>query len=128
MSKLAHELDIIIIVDAMLFSCYLEEREGIEGKYPNLGDLGYQGMSGDKDVYSDMVLGFWVPEKYYIYQNELGEDLHRVVEIEVLKNINNDNSEGRRVTLYMNKNTLCTENPIKRQDLNPFNSKATGPF
>ena len=128
LSKLAHELDIIIIVDAMLFSYYIEDREGIESKYPTLGDLGYQGMSGDLDVYSDMVLGFWVPEKYHIYQNERGEDLRGILEIEVLKNVNDDYSEGRRISLYINGDTLCTKNPMKQQDLNPFNSKATGPF
>lgn len=51
-----------------------------------------------------------------------------ILEIEVLKNVNDDYSEGRRISLYMNKETLLTENPMKRQDLNPFNSKATGPF
>ena len=126
--KLAHELEVIIIVDAMLFSYYIGDGEGMEGKYPSLADLGYQGMSGDLDVFSDMVLGFWSPEKYHIYQNEKGEDLRGILEIEVLKNVNNDYSEGRRVSLYMNGETLCTENPMKRQDLNPFNSTATGPF
>ena len=126
--KLAHELDVIIIVDAMLFSYYIGDGEGMEGKYPSLADLGYQGMSGDLDVFSDVVLGFFVPEKYHIYQNEMGEDLRGVLEIEVLKNVNDDYSEGRRISLYMNKETLLTENPMKRQDLNPFNSKATGPF
>lgn len=126
--KLAHELDVIIIVDAMLFSYYICDGEGIEGKRPSLADLGYQGMSGDLDVFSDVVLGFWVPEKYHIYQNEKGEDLRGVLEIEVLKNVNNDYSEGRRISLYMNGETLCTENPMKQKELNPFNSKATGPF
>lgn len=126
--KLAHELDVIIIVDAMLFSYYIGDGEGMEGKYPSLADLGYQGMSGDLDVFSDVVLGFFVPEKYHIYQNEMGEDLRGILEIEVLKNVNDDYSEGRRISLYMDGDTLCTKNPMKRQDLNPFNSKATGPF
>ena len=26
------------------------------------------------------------------------------------------------------KSVVCTKNPMKRQDLNPFNSNATGPF
>lgn len=129
--KLAHELDVIIIVDAMLFSYYIGDGEGIEGKYPSLADLGYQGMSGDLDVFSDVVLGFFVPEKYHIYQNEMGEDLRGILEIEVLKNVNDDYSEGKRISLRMNHETLCTENPMKRKELNPFNSfnsKATGPF
>lgn len=126
--KLAHELDVIIIVDAMLFSYYIGDGEGMEGKYPSLADLGYQGMSGDLDVFSDVVLGFWAPEKYHIYQDERGEDLRGKLQIEVLKNVNDDYSEGRRIYLYMHNGTLCVENPMKRQDLNPFNSKATGPF
>lgn len=126
--KLAHELDVIIIVDAMLFSYYIGDGEGMEGKHPSLADLGYQGMSGDLDVFSDMVLSFWAPEKYHIYQNELGEDLHGILEIEILKNVNNDYSEGRRISLYMNGETLCTENPIKRKYLNSFNSKSKEPF
>lgn len=126
--KLAHELDVIIIVDAMLFSYYIGDGEGMEGKYPSLADLGYQGMSGDLDVFSDVVLGFFVPEKYHIYQNERGEDLRGMLEIEVLKNVNDDYSEGRRISLYMDGDTLCTKNPMKRQDMNPFNSKAKGPF
>ena len=126
--KLAHELDVIIIVDAMLFSYYIEEREGIEGKQPNLSDLGYQGMSGDLDVFSDMVLGFWAPEKYHIYQNERGEDLRGKIQIEVLKNVNDDNSEGRRIYLDVNRETLCIENPMKQRESNPFNSNADGPF
>lgn len=101
--KLAHELDIILIVDAMLFSYYIEEREGIDAKHPCLADLGYEGMSGDLDVFSDVVLSFWSPEKYHIYLNERGEDLHNVVEVEVLKNVNDDASEGKTVTLYMDK-------------------------
>lgn len=101
LSKLAHELDVIIIVDAMLFSYYIEEREGIDAKIPSLADLGYEGMSGDLDVFSDMVLGFWSPEKYHIYLNERGDDLRNMVQIEVLKNVYDDSSEGQRVELYM---------------------------
>ena len=105
LSKLAHELDVIIIVDAMLFSYYIEEREGIDAKIPSLADLGYEGMSGDLDVFSDVVLGFWSPEKYHIYLNELGDDLHNMVQIEVLKNVYDDASEGKRVELYMDSKT-----------------------
>ena len=105
LSKLAHELDVIIIVDAMLFSYYIEEREGIDAKIPSLADLGYEGMSGDLDVFSDMVLGFWSPEKYHIYLNERGDDLSNIVQIEVLKNVYDDASEGKRVELYMDSKT-----------------------
>ena len=105
LSKLAHELDVIIIVDAMLFSYYIEEREGIDAKIPSLADLGYEGMSGDLDVFSDMVLGFWSPEKYHIYLNERGDDLRNMVQIEVLKNVYDDSSEGKRVELYMDSKT-----------------------
>ena len=98
--KLAHELDIIIIVDAILFSYYIEEREGLYAKIPSLSDLGYKGWSGDLDVFSDVVLSFWSPEKYHIYINEEGEDLHNTVCVEILKNINDDTSEGHRFTLY----------------------------
>ena len=105
LSKLAHELDVIIIVDAMLFSYYIEEREGIDAKIPSLADLGYEGMSGDLDVFSDMVLGFWSPEKYHIYLNERGDDLRNMVQIEVLKNVYDDASEGKRLELYMDSKT-----------------------
>ena len=105
LSKLAHELDVIIIVDAMLFSYYIEEREGIDAKIPSLADLGYEGMSGDLDVFSDMVLGFWSPEKYHIYLNERGDDLSNIVQIEVLKNVYDDASEGKRLELYMDNKT-----------------------
>lgn len=98
--KLAHELDIIIIVDAILFSYYIEEREGMYAKTPSLSDLGYKGWSGDLDVFSDVVLGFWSPEKCHIYIDEEGEDLRNAVCVEILKNINDDTSEGRRFTLY----------------------------
>ena len=99
--KLSHELDIIIILDAMLYSYYLEDREGIDGKRPCLSDLGYEGMSGDLDVFSDVVIGFWSPEKYHIYQDERGRDLHHLLSLEILKNVNDDNSEGERITLYI---------------------------
>ena len=105
LSKLAHELDVIIIVDAMLFSYYIEEREGWDAKIPSLADLGYEGMSGDLDVFSDMVLGFWSPEKYHIHLSDLGDDLSNMVQIEVLKNVYDDASEGRRVELYMDSKT-----------------------
>lgn len=98
--KLAHNLDIIIIVDAILFSYYIEEREEMYAKTPSLSDLGYKGWSGDLEVFSDVVLGFWSPEKYHIYIDEDGEDLRNAVCVEVLKNINGDMSEGCRFTLY----------------------------
>lgn len=103
--KLSHEMDIIIILDAMLYSYYIEEREGVDGKRPCLGDLGYEGMSGDLDVFSDVVIGFWSPEKYHIYQDERGRDLHHLLSLEILKNVNDDNSEGERITLYIDPTT-----------------------
>jgi hypothetical protein len=69
-------------------------------KTSSLSDLGYKGWSGDLDVFSDVVLGFWSPEKYHIYIDEEGKDLRNAVCVEVLKNINDDTSEGRRLTLY----------------------------
>ena len=126
--KLSHELGVIIIVDAMLFSYYIEEREGIEGKHPCLADLGYQGMSGDLDVFSDVVLGFWAPEKYHIYRHGTGEDLREIVEIEVLKNVEDDNSEGRRISLLMNKKTQLIENPTEHNNQDSVQTKATEPF
>ena len=104
LSKLAHELDVIIIVNAVLFSNYIEG-EGIDTKVPSFADLGYEGMPGDLDVFSDMVLGFWSPEKYHIYQDPFGKDLRNMVQIEVLKNVNDDASEGKRVELYMDSKT-----------------------
>jgi hypothetical protein len=56
-------------------------------------------------VFSDLVLGFWSPEKYHIYLNERGEDLRNMVQIEVLKNVYDDASEGQRVDLYMDSKT-----------------------
>mgnify|MGYP003288507142 CR=1 FL=1 len=104
LSKLAHELDVIIIVNAVLFSNYIEG-EGIDAKVPSFADLGYEGMPGDLDVFSDVVLSFWSPEKYRIYLNESGDDLSNIVQIEVLKNVYDDASEGKRLELYMDNKT-----------------------
>ena len=123
--QLARELDIIIIIDAILFSHY-----GVEYRRqaPILADLGYEGLSGDLDVFSDVVFGFWSPEKLHIFENYLGEDLHDAVEIEILKNVNNDISEGRVLTLYLDSQTKCLKGERTIPDSRECVSEIAGPF
>ena len=113
-----------------MFEHYLKDLHSLHlyiGKYKLIETVAGEGFVLNKKEYLFEI----TPQEQTIcfdiqladYQNE-----RQKLEIEVLKNVNDDYSEGRRISLYMDGDTLCTKNPMKRQDLNPFNSKATGPF
>lgn len=78
---LAKELDIPIIALSQL-NRTVENREGIEGKRPQLSDLR---ESGAIEQDADMVLFVHRPEYYRIYQDEKGNDLHGKAQIIIAK-------------------------------------------
>lgn len=82
LKKLAQELNIPIIVTSEL-NWSPEQREGIDGKYPQLCDLQY-GNSIER--YADLVLLLYRPEYYHIYQDERGYDQRGVLTVVVAKN------------------------------------------
>ena len=74
---LAKELNIPIIALSQL-NRGVENREGIDGKRPQLSDLR---ESGAIEQDADMVCFIHRPEYYKIYQDEKGHDLHGMAEI-----------------------------------------------
>lgn len=79
---LAQELKIPIIVTSEL-NRSPEQREGIDGKHPQLCDLQY----GSSIVhYADLVLLLYRPEYYHIYQDDRGYDQRGVLTVAVAKN------------------------------------------
>jgi DnaB: replicative DNA helicase len=60
----------------------VENREGLEGKRPQLSDLR---ESGAIEQDADMVLFVHRPEYYHIYQDEKGNDLHGMAQIIIAK-------------------------------------------
>ena len=78
---LAKELDIPIIALSQL-SRNVENREGLEGKRPQLSDLR---ESGAIEQDADMVLFVHRPEYYHIYQDDNGRDLHGMAQIIIAK-------------------------------------------
>nr|MBP7472448.1 replicative DNA helicase [Prevotella sp.] len=78
---LAKELDIPIIALSQL-NRTVENREGNEGKRPQLSDLR---ESGAIEQDADMVLFVHRPEYYHIYQDEKGNDLHGMAQIIIAK-------------------------------------------
>ena len=78
---LAKELNIPIIALSQL-SRNVENREGIEGKRPQLSDLR---ESGAIEQDADMVLFVHRPEYYHIYEDEKGNDLHGMAQIIIAK-------------------------------------------
>ncbi len=78
---LAKELDIPIIALSQL-NRTVENREGIEGKRPQLSDLR---ESGAIEQDADMVLFVHRPEYYHIYQDEKGHDLRGKAQIIIAK-------------------------------------------
>lgn len=78
---LAKELDIPILALSQL-NRTVENREGIEGKRPQLSDLR---ESGAIEQDADMVLFVHRPEYYHIYQDEKGNDLHGMAQIIIAK-------------------------------------------
>ena len=78
---LAKELDIPVLALSQL-SRNVENREGLEGKRPQLSDLRESGAS---EQAADMVLFVHRPEYYHIYQDEKGNDLHGMAQIIIAK-------------------------------------------
>ena len=78
---LAKELDIPILALSQL-NRTVENREGLEGKRPQLSDLR---ESGAIEQDADMVIFVHRPEYYHIYQDEKGNDLHGMAQIIIAK-------------------------------------------
>lgn len=78
---LAKELDIPILALSQL-NRTVENREGLEGKRPQLSDLR---ESGAIEQDADMVLFVHRPEYYHIYEDEKGHDLHGMAQIIIAK-------------------------------------------
>lgn len=78
---LAKELDIPILALSQL-NRTVENREGIDGKRPQLSDLR---ESGAIEQDADMVLFVHRPEYYHIYQDDKGNDLHGMAQIIIAK-------------------------------------------
>jgi len=78
---LAKELNIPILALSQL-NRTVENREGLEGKRPQLSDLR---ESGAIEQDADMVLFVHRPEYYHIYQDERGNDLHGMAQIIIAK-------------------------------------------
>lgn len=78
---LAKELDIPILALSQL-NRTVEQREGPEGKRPQLSDLR---ESGAIEQDADMVLFVHRPEYYHIYEDEKGNDLHGMAQIIIAK-------------------------------------------
>ena len=78
---LAKELDIPILALSQL-NRTVENREGLEGKRPQLSDLR---ESGAIEQDADMVLFVHRPEYYHIYADEKGNDLRGMAQIIIAK-------------------------------------------
>ncbi len=78
---LAKELDIPVIALSQL-NRTVENREGIDGKRPQLSDLR---ESGAIEQDADMVIFVHRPEYYHVYQDDKGNDLHGMAQIIIAK-------------------------------------------
>lgn len=81
LKSLAKELDIPVIALSQL-NRTVQNREGIEGKRPQLSDLR---ESGAIEQDADMVLFVHRPEYYHIYEDEKGNDLRGMAQIIIAK-------------------------------------------
>jgi len=81
---LAKELNIPVIVLSQL-NRGVENREGLEGKRPQLSDLR---ESGAIEQDADMVMFVHRPEYYHIYQDDKGRDLHGMAQLIIAKQRN----------------------------------------
>jgi len=81
---LAKELNIPIIVLSQL-NRGVENREGLEGKRPQLSDLR---ESGAIEQDADMVMFVHRPEYYHIYQDDKGHDLRGMAQLIIAKQRN----------------------------------------
>lgn len=81
---LAKELNIPVIVLSQL-NRGVENREGLEGKRPQLSDLR---ESGAIEQDADMVLFVHRPEYYHIYQDDKGNDLRGMAQLIIAKQRN----------------------------------------
>ena len=81
LKSLAKELNIPVLALSQL-SRAVEQREGVEGKRPQLSDLR---ESGAIEQDADMVLFVHRPEYYHILQDEKGNDLHGMAQIIIAK-------------------------------------------
>ena len=82
LKQLARLTHVPIIVGSML-SRGVEYRDGPEGKRPQLMDLM---NSSFIEGLADVIMMVHRPEYYHIYQDDIGRDLHRKIEIIVKKN------------------------------------------
>lgn len=98
---LARELNITIIVTSCL-NWFMEEREGIDGKHPQLADLR---EIGDLDEISDIVIGTFIPMSYHIYLDEKGRDLRNLLICDILKT--KEGITDKRVVFYRNPDTFA---------------------
>lgn len=70
------------IVTTSFLNWWIENRNGVEGKYPQLGDLRYV---GDLDEISDIVLGVFRPAGYKVNMDIEGNDLTNTLHLSLLK-------------------------------------------
>ena len=87
----------------------VENREGVDGKRPQLSDLR---ESGAIEQDADMVIFVHRPEYYHIYQDDKGRDLHGMAEIIIAKH-----RKGATDTILLNFRSEFTrfENPEDRR-------------
>ena len=78
---LAKDLDIPVIALSQL-NRTVENRDGLDGKRPQLSDLR---ESGAIEQDADIVIFVHRPEYYHLYQDEHGNDLHGMAQIIIAK-------------------------------------------
>ena len=82
LKQLAYETGIPVVVGSMM-NRYVDQREGLYGKRPQLADLA---NSCYIEELADVIMMVYRPEYYQIFQDEEGRDLHGLMEIVVMKN------------------------------------------